>query len=233
MNCSELPFTPTEVKVELGQLLRLEKKARLMLNERFEQAWKLREQAPEKHTPAFMTAWEVLSASAEVTSGLFNPNDWVPAIGQDAAWAEKFNDLMENPKSLTRMYGKRFAQLWPIFDVRAARQQGVLQAEAPTRAEAQLVYSRAGVPGVPACWQAHAHETPVPVPDWQHTVPAWEAVRRNLFQDPAWNHTENDTRIISNAFLSLIYFLKESHLYFENPSLSPDIFDRTQVLSSL
>lgn len=233
MVCMDLPQLNTGTQADFGRFARLEKKARLMLNDQFEYAWKQRELAPEKHAAAFLTAWEVLCATAEVTTGRFNPADWVPAIGQDPAWAQKFNDLIDNPKSLTRMYVKRFAQLWPIYDVQAGMLQGILQVEAPTRADAQAVYFRAGIPCAPTCWQTHSQETPLPAPDWQHTLPAWEAVRHNLFQDPAWHNTENDTRIISNAFLSLIYFFKESHLYFENPSLSPDIFDRTQVLSSL
>jgi len=233
MVCMDLPQPKTGTQADLARFARLEKKARLMLNDQFEYAWKQRELAPEKHAAAFLTAWEVLCATAEVTCGLTCPADWVPLIGQDPAWAASFNDLMDNPKSLTRMYAKRFALLWPIYDVPAALSAGILQIQPDRRENAQSAYAAAGIPGTPACWHEHRAESPDLLPDWQHTLTAWQAVRRNLFQDPAWHNSENDYPIVSNAFLSLIYFFKESRLYFENPSLKPDIFDRTQVLSSL
>ncbi|MBA4420048.1 MAG: hypothetical protein C0391_02765 [Anaerolinea sp.] len=234
MPCPETIFRQTQITSDFSHFLRLAKEPKRMLNDLFETAWKQRELTPEQHAPAFLLAWTVLAATAEITTGEVNPESWSPAICVDADWAARFNNVMDNPKSLMRMYVKRFAASWPIFTVADLKRVDAVLPETLTREAVITAYrSNLSIHSQPDCWLRHLDEGANIVPDWQHTLSAWVAVRRNLFVDSGWYNTENTARIVANAFLSLIYFLKESKLYFENPSLKPDIFDRTQVLTSL
>jgi hypothetical protein len=235
MTCLEMNLTQlTPGSVDFSRFEKLPKHPKTMLNDLFESAWKERELPPEQHSKPFLNAWSLLSYTAEVTTGLGSDKEWFPIIRADTAWSDRFNNVMDNPKSLMRMYTKRFAELWPIFDVSVLMGKGILQHQSATRDEAIVLYrSKDAGKYLPECWCRHMDEGSRPLPDWEHTLGSWFAVRRNLFKDPLWQNSENDPRIVSNAFLSLIYFFKEGRLYFENPSLKPDIFDRTQVLSSL
>lgn len=235
MTCPEIKLSSNKpTAVDFTRFDKLTKLPKKMLNDLFESTWKQRELAPEQHHRSFLEAWSLLSYTAEITTGLRNDEEWYPVIRANATWAFRFNNVMENPKSLMRMYTKRFADSWPIFDVAELTGKGILQHQTTSREETIAGYRNNHAENyLPECWCLHLDEASRPLPDWEHTLSAWFAVRRNLFKDPEWQNTENDPRIISNAFLSLIYFFKESKLYFENPSLKPDIFDRTQVLSSL
>jgi hypothetical protein len=235
MACPEMNLPKNTIQnVDLTRFEKLPKQPKKLLNDLFESAWKERELPPEQHHKPFLEAWSLLSYTAEITSGLRSDEEWFPVIRMDATWADRFSRVMDNPKSLMRMYTKRFAESWPIFDVAELMEKGVLHPQKTSREEAIAIY-RSNDAGnfLPECWCRHMDEGSCPLPDWEHTLSAWFVVRRNLFKDPLWQNLENDPRIVSNAFLSLIYFFKESKLYFENPSLKPDIFDRTQVLSSL
>jgi hypothetical protein len=235
MTCPEMILSKKSPgSVNISRFDQLSKQPKTMLNDLFEAAWKERELPPEQHHKPFLEAWSLLSYTAEITSGLRSDMDWYPAIRTDATWADRFNRVMDNPKSLMRMYTKRFAESWPVFDVAELMEKEVLPPQTASREEAIAIYrSKDAGNFLPECWCRHLSEGSRPLPDWEHTLSAWFAVRRNLFLDLEWRNSENDPRIVSNAFLSLIYFFKESKLYFENPSLKPDIFDRTQVLSSL
>lgn len=234
MPCPELIFCQTQITSDFSHFVRLAKAPKRMLNDLFETAWKQRELTPDRHAPAFLLACTVLASTAEVTTRVVNPDEWSPAICMDADWAARFNNVMDNPKSLMRMYVKRFAASWPIFTVAELKSADSLLPETLTREDAITAYrSIASVHSHPDCWLRHLDDGSNILPDWQHTLSAWMAVRRNLFVDSNWHNTENTSRIVSNAFLSLIYFFKESKLFFETPSMKPDIFDRTQVLSSL
>jgi|WetSurMetagenome_2_1015567.scaffolds.fasta_scaffold20950_5 hypothetical protein len=212
----------------------LNKFPKKILNDQFEFAWKMRELAPSQHFSAFLEVWELLARTAEITTGFQKSSDWYGVIRVDITWAKKFSGVMENPKSLMRMYIKRFAEAWPIFDVTELEQRGLLKVEGASREAVISTYrSKGNESHSPECWLRHLDEASTPLPDWEHALSAWNQIRLNFFKDPHWLNTENSERIVSNAFLSLIYFFKESKLYFENPSLKPDIFDRTQVLSSL
>lgn len=235
MKCPEMS-DPVEgvFKVNLSLFENLPRSIKTPLNDLFEEAWKQRELPPDKHIHPFMTAWNLLSYTAEITTGTRNDEEWYPAIRSDTAWERKFNQVIENPKSLLRMYSKRFAETWPIFDTASLLEKDCLQLESEPRSRTMETYRRIGITTfLPECWLRHLDEGSQPLPDWQHTLSGWFAIRKNLFRGPQWKNSENDTRIITSGFLSLIYFFKESKLYFESPSLKPDIFDRTQVLSSL
>ncbi len=235
MACLEIknPGHP-DASVDFSRFTSLGKQPKKILNDQFEYAWKLRELPPEQHFSSFLLAWNLLASTAEITTGENNTDAWYVLIRSDPAWAGKFNTVMENPKSLLRMYANRFAGLWPIFDTEDLIANGLLIPDPSTRAETiAYYYQHDAKKYLPECWMRHLKEAKTPLPDWEHTLSAWFEVRWNLFKDPQWVNTENNTRIVSNAFLSLIYFFKESKLYFEHPSLKPDIFDRTQVLSSL
>jgi len=232
MICHEMQ-TDLNTKSDLTRVERTDKAAKKMLNDHFENTWKQRELSPEMHGIAFLQAWTLLAVTAELTTQVFDPQDWFPAIQADENWASRFNNVMDEPKSLMRMYTKRFSAFWPIYNVARLDQNGILLRKDTSREEALLKYKDTGVSFYPECWYRHLNEGATPIPDWQHTLAGWMAVRRNLFADPGWKNSENHYRIISNAFLSMIYFFKESKMYFENPSLKPDIFERTQVLSSL
>ena len=235
MTCPEISLSnSTKSGAKLSRFEKLPKQPKTMLNDLFETAWKKRELPPEQHFKPFLESWSLLAYTAEITCGLGSDEEWFPIIRADSTWADRFNTVMDNPKSLMRMYTKRFVESWPIFDVAELMEKGILLHQETSRDEAIAGYrSKDARNYLPECWCRHLDEGSRPLPDWEHTLAAWFAVRWNLFKDPQWQNSENDSRIISNTFLSLIYFFKESKLYFENPSLKPDIFDRTQVLSSL
>jgi hypothetical protein len=235
MTCPEMKYGEIPANAcDFSRFIALEKFPKKILNDQFEYAWKMRELTPGQHFSAFLTTWDLLASTAEITTGLQNISGWYRVIRADKTWADKYNHVMENPKSLTRMYTKRFAESWPIFDAAELEQKGLLQSEYASREEViSTCRSKVVENYSPECWLRHQDEGTMPLPDWEHTLSAWFQIRWNFFEDPHWQNSENSERIVSNAFLSLIYFFKESKLYFENPSLKPDIFDRTQVLSSL
>lgn len=218
------------VEVRQEKFIQLPKDQRTLLNDWFEMTWRIREADPQRHYFGFLQAWELLAVIAEVLTGTSAVDDWYPALLHDAYPGGVFNAVMENKKSLMRMYVKRLAQVLPVFSV-AAVGEGVSSA---VRGEVVAAYLGRNIDDyAPRCWQDHQND-PEFLPDWQHTLDAWHMVRKNLLlAGNGWSNSELDVRIASNAFLSLIYFFKEGKLFFENPSLRPDIFERTQVLSSL
>ena len=117
MICSEMAIPEKKgVVVELSRFEMLPRTIKAVLNDLFEETWKQRELPPEQHLRPFMAAWNLLAYTAEITTGSRNDEEWHPAIRADSAWEQKFNHVMENPKSLMRMYTRRFAESWPIYD---------------------------------------------------------------------------------------------------------------------
>ncbi len=186
MTCPEMNLRKlTPGSVDFSRFEKLQKQPKTMLNDLFESAWKERELPPEQHHKPFLEAWSLLSYTAEITSGLRSDLEWFPVIRADVTWADRFNHVMENPKSLMRMYTKRFAESWPIFDVAELMEKGILHPQAATREEAIAVYrSKNAGNYLPECWCRHMDEGSRPLPDWEHTLSAWFAVRWNLFKDP-------------------------------------------------
>ncbi len=235
MVCNTLDNIPydSSIEIDYGRFVRLPKDQKLVLNDWFEQAWKLRESPPEHHFHAWMLSWDLLGYVAEIITGSSSPASWFPILLNEPKLGAIFNGVMENKKSLLRMYAKRFALSWPIFDSEEIIHLSGGRTFSAIRAEKAQEYIKLGARNfAPPCWQDHLQDAEF-IPDWKHTMSSWYAVRNNLFRPGGWQQSETDIRIVSNAFLSLIYFFKEGKIFFENPSLSPDIFDRTQVLSSL
>ncbi len=223
-----------QMEVNKDLFIQLPKDQRIMLNDWFETTWKIRESEPKLHYYAFIHAWEILSVIAEIITGSGDPERWFDPLLQDDYLKGIFNRVMENKKSLMRMYVKRFAQQFPIFNISTLDSQGIKNALFPVRTDVVKYYYENGITDyAPACWGKHVDDSEF-LPDWEHTLSAWYMVRKNLLKSSeGWAHSELNVRIVSTAFLSLIYFYKEGKLFFENPSLRPDIFERTQVLSSL
>lgn len=235
MSCDELQTLPRPVplSVNYNRFMGLAKDNKKVLNDWFELAWKMREAPPEEHYQAFLLTWELLGFVAEIITGSRDMDAWYPVLVNDTMVSGIFGGVVENKKSLLRMYTKRFALSWPIFPVHVVNQYSIGKEFSPIRSDRVVEYISQGMAGfAPPCWQNHWTD-PEFVPDWAHTLSAWYLVRKNLLDAEGYTHSETDVRIVSNAFLSLIYFFKEGKLFFENPSLKPDIFDRTQVLSSL
>ena len=137
----------------------LEKFPKKILNDQFEYAWKMRELPPGQHYSAFLQAWDLLASTAEITTGIQNISDWYGVIRADKTWADKFNHVMENPKSLMRMYTKRFAESWPIFDAAELEQKGLLQADYASREEVISTYRSKVIESFsPECWLRHVDE---------------------------------------------------------------------------
>lgn len=233
-NCLNKKTDKPLLEANKDLLINLPKDQRIMLNDWFESTWKMRESEPEHHYYAFLHAWDILSIMAEILTGSGDSDSRFDTLLNDEYLKGIFNGVMENKKSLMRMYVKRFAQLFPIFDITTLENHRVENPQSPVRADVIKHYIDLGINDyAPGCWLAH-RDDPEFVPDWEHTLSAWYMVRINLLKSPqGWAHSELNVRIISAAFLSLIYFFKEGKLFFENPSLRPDIFERTQVLSSL
>jgi len=233
-DCLEEKTDQPLLEVNKEFLINLPRDQRIMLNDWFESVWKIRESEPERHYYAFLHAWEILSIMAEILTGSHDSDRWYTTLLEDGYLKGIFNGVMENKKSLMRMYVKRFAQLFPIFEITELDKQGIEKPQSIVRAEVIKYYEDKGLHNyAPGCWKVHSSDSEF-LPDWEHTLSAWYMVRKNLLKSPhGWSHTELSVRIVSSAFLALIYFFKEGKLFFENPSLRPDIFERTQVLSSL
>lgn len=235
MACEQLFNLPREdrIQVDFERFGRLPIDQKTVLNDWFEHTWKMREADPMEHYRAWMLTWNLLGYVAEIITGSAEIDTWYPILLQHHALRNRFEGVLSNKKSLMRMYVKRFSLSWPIFDVREIEQIQPDNTFSPIRSTRVQEYLAKGASTfAPPCWQDHLKD-PEFLPDWQHTLSVWHAVRMNLFQTVGWQHSETDVRIMSNAFLSLIYFFKEGKIFFENRSLKPDIFDRTQVLSSL
>ena len=235
MTCDENFNLPrdTNITVDFKRFDRLPTDQKTVLNDWFEHAWKMREADPMQHYRAWMLSWELLGYVAEIITGSTEIDTWYPILLHHSSLRDRFEGVMSNKKSLMRMYVKRFSLSWPVFDAREIEQIHSINTISPIRiTKVQEYLSLGALTFAPPCWQDHLRD-PEFLPDWQHTLSVWYAVRMNLFRADGWQNSETEVRIISNAFLSLIYFFKEGKIFFENPSLSPDIFDRTQVLSSL
>jgi len=235
MACNEIDNNPpdTNIAVDFERFVRLPTDQKTTLNDWFEHAWKMREADPMEHYRAWMLSWDLLGYVAEIITGSADMETWYPILLHHTSLRDRFEGVMSQKKSLMRMYVKRFSLSWPIFDVREIEQIQPGYTFSPIRSKRVLEYLAKGASTfAPLCWQDHLMDSEF-LPDWQHTLSVWRAVRMNLFRAEGWQHSETEVRIISNAFLSLIYFFKEGKIFFENPSLKPDIFDRTQVLSSL
>lgn len=214
--------------------LSLEKKQRLMLNDWFEAAWIMRELPIEEHRRGLLQAWTLLGMIGSITTGSQADEEWMPALLASTEFEQIYNQVLAEKKSLMRMYARRFADVWPVYPARSLRSSNVPPSRQVTRFDVIAEYNQQLSTGFfPACWMEHRQESTQPLPDWQHILPAWKTATDNLLDPDGWHETETDLRIITNAFMSLIYFFKEGKVFFENPSLRPDIFDRTQVLSSL
>ncbi len=235
MGCDTLENIPYDstIKVDFNCLVQLPKDQKSVLNDWFEQAWKLRESPPELHFHAWMLTWDLLGYVAEIITGTSDPATWYPVLINHSSLANIFNGVMDNKKSLMRMYVKRFALSWPIFNMAELTHLSEGKSFSAIRKQKVQQFIELGASSyAPPCWKDHFQDAEY-LPDWKHTLSAWYAIRRNLFSSDGWQQSETDSRIVSNAFLSLIYFFKEGKIFFEHPSLSPDIYDRTQVLSSL
>lgn len=235
MTCPEIDnMYQSAARADYSKFLHLDKKQKLMLNDWFEYTWKMRELPIEEHRRGMLQGWALLQFIGEMTSGYQSETDWVTALIVNSDLELIFNNVMDNKKSLMRMYNKRFAQIWPVFSAADLIRQGISGSTEQTRTEVIAEYQKhSNVIHSPACWPRHLTEEYPPLPDWQHTLSTWYIVTKNIIDPNGWHPTEMDLRIVTNSFMSLIYFFKEGKIFFENPSLSPDIFDRTQVFSSL
>jgi len=237
INCNAVDLFVKPLKMNnYDRFLNLEPERKVLFNDWFEYVWKMRELPIQTHIRGFLMASDLLERIADIISSGETDDERFSALLTNPHLEGRFNHIMTEPKSLMRMYSKRFAQMWPIFDtVELGESKGILisQADVQTREDTITKYLDGEAKNyMPLCWSEHLELKDIPLPDWKHTLSAWYAVRRNiLVQD--WNNSESDVRIFTNAFQSLLYFYKEGKIFFENPSLKPDIFDRTQVLSSL
>jgi hypothetical protein len=235
MSCQEIAtLFPTRLICRYERFLKLPKEPRLMLNDWFEITWKMRESPLEEHRRGMLMAWSLLGFIGQITTDTTSERDWVGAILINPEFEQIFNSVMSNPKSLMRMYGKRFAAVWPVFDSAELTRSGIIAGQAPVRADVIAGYIQENQTAFyPPCWPEHLAAKEALLPDWQHTLSAWYIVQKNLLDPNGWHATEMDLRIITNSFLSLVYFFKEGKVFFETPSMRPDIFDRTQIFSSL
>ena len=112
MSCPEISLPKnTRSVADLARFEKLPKQPKAILNDLFEAAWKKRELPPEQHHKPFLESWSLLSYTAEITTGIGSDEEWFPIIRADSAWAGQFNTVMDNPKSLMRMYTKRFVEI--------------------------------------------------------------------------------------------------------------------------
>jgi len=221
---------------DFQRFVTLDIERKTILNDWFEYVWKMRELPAKDHIRGFWMAMDLLDSIADIISGSRTDDDRFSALILNEQLSELFKKVISEPKSLMRMYGKRFSTQWPVFDTDHMINQGlqlIHTSESSIRRETIDQYLTSGaIQYMPVCWPEHIKSGDIPLPDWKHTLSAWYVVRKNL-SGQEWNHSEADVRIHTNAFLTLLYFFKEGKVFFENPSLKPDIFDRTQVLSSL
>jgi len=221
---------------DFQRFIKLDVERKTILNDWFEYVWKMRELPTKDHIRGFWMAMDLLDSIADIISGSRTDEERFSALMLNVQLSESFNQVISEPKSLMRMYGKRFLTQWPIFDMDQVIHNDVElihTTETSIRAETINLYLKSGAKHfTPGCWPEHIKSSDIPLPDWKHTLSTWFVVRKNL-TGKEWNHSEADVRIYTNAFLTLVYFFKEGKIFFENPSLKPDIFDRTQVLSSL
>lgn len=235
MSCSEIQqLVPLGASCDYAQFSNLPKSTRLMLNDWFEYTWKIREEPIEQHTRGMLQGWALLGFIGRVTTGSSDQSVWLPALLYNPELEGFFNGVIENPKSLLRMYAKRFMQVWPVFSAADLARQHVPASSAPVRADALAEYTQhSGLRFAPPCMARHQADGSLDLPDWQHTLLAWQRVYENCLDPNGYHPTEMDLRIVTNAFMSLVYFYKEGKLFFETPSMRPDIFDRSQIFSSL
>lgn len=235
MICPEISSSlQTEVHSQYRAFTQLSQDQRLMLNDWFEYTWQIRELPVQEHRRGMLQAWALLGFIGRITTGQADESLWLSALLQDEEMAAVFQTVMQNPKSLLRMYAKRFAQVWPVFSSAELEKEGIPTVTADTRAETTTEYMQAvRIHPVPPCWNRHISQSDLPSPDWQHTLLGWQVTAGNCLDPHGFHATEAELRIVTNAFMSLVYFFKEGKIFFETPSMRPDIFDRSQIFSSL
>jgi hypothetical protein len=235
MTCSEIQqLVPPGVPCDYAKFTNLPKSTKTMLNDWFEYTWKIREAPIEEHPRGMLQAWALLGFVGQVTTGSADQNTWLPALLYNADLDAIFSGVMENPKSLLRMYVKRLMQVWPVYSSVELAEAGIQPSTAVTRVEVIEEYANHTVlHPVPGCLTLHAVDGSLPLPDWQHTLLTWKRVFDNCLDPRGFHPTEMELRIVTAAFMSFVYFYKEGKVFFETPSMRPDLFDRTQIFSSL
>jgi hypothetical protein len=226
MTCSELQFNGNSLRdVEMQKLDRLQSRSRDLLIHWFQTAWKLREKDPSEHTEAFLIGWNALIGWAECISGEEDLPRALEAVGASPEVNARYNQVFENKKSLFRMYAKRFAELWPVFDAVELDSKGLLKTDYISRSDLAEEYLAGGAQlYAPTCWKRHhdaGEEIPVTLP---HLLAALYQLRKGLFQGGEAPHSEVNEHLLSTGYLAMVYYLFENKIYLLEPKVSRDLF---------
>ena len=212
MICRELINTSlSEVHIDFDRYTYLHPERQRLISGWFERVWGMRDCQGDDCFEAFIFAWIAFNGWVACTTELDDDYKYLDALKRDQMLSQDFEQLVAIPESSLAPCAVEFAAQWPIFDVRPFRRRHIIVAHELDRRTIIKRYLDAGVTAfVPQCWKRHDDDK-VQVPlDWPHTLAALYRVRCNLFHGEKDAHSEMDQRIVSGAFRTLVYFLREA-----------------------
>lgn len=211
MNCLKANQHSVAGSVNFDNYRYLHSDGRRLISGWFERAWEARNAKAENCFEPFIFAWFAVNGWAACVTGKDVDREYLKVLMEDKTIREQFNKLVKNAQTPFPIHARKFAEYWPIFEVKDLRRKEILQAYEGERAEIVRRYFEEGAKKFePECWQQHIEtEKFVPI-DWPHTLYAIYRVRCNLFHGEKAAHSEMDQVIVSKAFKTLIYFFKET-----------------------
>jgi hypothetical protein len=212
MICRELINTNLrEIPINFDRYEHLHPEGHRLISGWFDRAWAMRDSQGEDCFEAFIFAWIAFNGWATCISGLDDDYKYLDALKRNQMLSLDFERLVAIPESSFALHLVQFAAQWPIFDARVLRRRHIIVAYELDRRTVINHYLDAGVMAfAPQCWKRH-NDTKGHAPlDWPHTLTALYRVRCNLFHGEKAAHSEMDQRIVSSAFRTLVYFLREA-----------------------
>jgi hypothetical protein len=209
MICPELSNATKPPRIHISRYTDLHPAGQRLIAGWFERAWQVRDCQTEDCFEAFIFAWFAVNGWGACVADVDQDRVYINAFMHDQAIRLKFVQLLADPGSAFATSTRRFAQLWPIFEVKSLRQRGIVQFDTGERQAALSKYLAAGATRFePQCWKRHVDAGEQVPLDWPHTLKSLYRVRCNLFHGEKAAHSEMDQRVVSAAFRTLVYFFR-------------------------
>ncbi len=176
----------------------------------------------ENYFEAFSFLWYAFNAWAACVTDIDEDRAYLNALMQSDEVCEDFLGQLAIERDYLalhvvgdsnplRFYARQFLGLWPIFEDKSLRRQGIPKKTTGSRRGIVEYYLNSGATKFePQCWKRHSDEGRIPL-DWPHTLRALYKVRCNLFHGEKALTSVNDQRIVYAAFHTLLYFLHSAN----------------------
>lgn len=204
--------TPSPNPLQVSRYRNLHADGRNLIRQWFDRA--IAEQQAGNGSPleAFIFLWFSFNGYASCVTAADRDAEIIRRVANCPDLRAKFKTLLANNPSFCATVND-FATSWPIFKVQDLRRLRLLNHGLTNRQEQVQHYLRQpGAAHEPGCFEYHmSRSEPTPV-DWPHSLNAIYRVRSNLFHGEKSPTTDNDRRIVGQAFNVLSVFMQEARV---------------------